>query len=157
MEVDLQSLFGLHVTWCAQLYSLAETPQVATPSPIPPNLDSYTRAILVRKDRRHLFVTPCSYIISKKTTCPVSCALSLVPIFPRNTLEHRDGIFTLLRSPGIDSTSLYNQADRYDNPIPTRFLAPVDYSKIRVLHYASCVGEQSCIEFLNILWGLGTE
>jgi hypothetical protein len=25
MEVDLQSLFGLHVSWCAQLYSLAET------------------------------------------------------------------------------------------------------------------------------------
>ncbi len=33
MEVDLQSLFGLHVTWCAQLYSLAETPQ---PPPYPP-------------------------------------------------------------------------------------------------------------------------
>ncbi len=32
MEVDLQSLFGLHVTWCAQLYSLAETLQPA-PSP----------------------------------------------------------------------------------------------------------------------------
>ncbi len=26
MEADLQSLFRLHVTWCAQLYSLAETP-----------------------------------------------------------------------------------------------------------------------------------
>ncbi len=24
MEVDLQSLFGLHVTWCEQLYSLAD-------------------------------------------------------------------------------------------------------------------------------------
>ncbi len=33
MEVDLQSLFGLHVTWCAQLYSLAETPQLPTPPP----------------------------------------------------------------------------------------------------------------------------
>jgi hypothetical protein len=28
MEVDLQSLFGLHVTWCAQLCLLAETPQL---------------------------------------------------------------------------------------------------------------------------------
>ncbi len=37
MEVDLQSLFGLHITWCAQLY---------------------TRALLVSKERRHLFVTP---------------------------------------------------------------------------------------------------
>jgi hypothetical protein len=34
MEVDLQSSFGLHVTWCAQLYLLAETPQPPpTPSP----------------------------------------------------------------------------------------------------------------------------
>ncbi len=38
MEVDLQSLFGLHVKWCAQLYSLAETPQLP-PSPL--HLDSY--------------------------------------------------------------------------------------------------------------------
>ncbi len=36
MEVDLQSLFGLHVTWCAQLYSLAETRN--PPSPHPPAL-----------------------------------------------------------------------------------------------------------------------
>ncbi len=56
MEVDLQSLFGIHVTWCAQLYSLAEAPQ---PPPIPPLWDSYTRALLVSKNRRHLFVTPC--------------------------------------------------------------------------------------------------
>ncbi len=40
IEVDLQSLFGLHVTWCAQLYSLAETPQ---PPPMPPHLDSVLR------------------------------------------------------------------------------------------------------------------
>ncbi len=26
MELNLQSLFGLHVTWCAQLFSLTETP-----------------------------------------------------------------------------------------------------------------------------------
>ncbi len=28
------------------------------PPPIPPHWDSYTRALLVSKDRRHLFVTP---------------------------------------------------------------------------------------------------
>jgi hypothetical protein len=39
---------------CAQLYSLAENP--ATPPP--PHLGSYTRALLVSQDRRHLFVTP---------------------------------------------------------------------------------------------------
>ncbi len=27
IELDIQSLFGLHVTWCAQLFSLAEKPQ----------------------------------------------------------------------------------------------------------------------------------
>ncbi len=31
MEVDLQSLFGLHVTLCAQLYSLAEAQQLPPP------------------------------------------------------------------------------------------------------------------------------
>jgi hypothetical protein len=31
MELVLQSLFGLHVTWCAHLYLLAETPQLQHP------------------------------------------------------------------------------------------------------------------------------
>ncbi len=51
MELDLQSLFGLHVTWCTQLYP-------AIPPP-PPNLGSYTRAQLVSQEGRHLFITPC--------------------------------------------------------------------------------------------------
>ncbi len=55
MKVDLQSLFGLHVTWCAQLFSLAETPQLP---PSPRIWTRITRALLVSKDRRHLFVTP---------------------------------------------------------------------------------------------------
>ncbi len=41
MEVDLQSLLGLHVTWCAQLYSLADTPQLPPSPRIWTNLDSY--------------------------------------------------------------------------------------------------------------------
>jgi hypothetical protein len=28
---------------------------------LPPHLGSYTRALLVSQDRRHLFVTPCGY------------------------------------------------------------------------------------------------
>ena len=36
MDLDLQSLFGLHVTVCEQLYSLAETPP-------PPNPRIWTR------------------------------------------------------------------------------------------------------------------
>ncbi len=56
MEVDLQSLFGLHVTWCAQLYSLAKTPLLP---PLPRIGTRITRTLLVSKERRHLCVTPC--------------------------------------------------------------------------------------------------
>ncbi len=54
MEEDLQSLFGLHVTGCAQQYSLTETPQL----PPPPQLDSYYEGAISQKDRRHIFETP---------------------------------------------------------------------------------------------------
>jgi hypothetical protein len=51
MEVDGQSLFGLHVTWCAAV--LIGWDPAAPPSP------RITRALLVSKDRRrHLFVIP---------------------------------------------------------------------------------------------------
>jgi hypothetical protein len=40
------------------------------------------------------------------------------------------GIFKLLRSPGIDFASLCILAGRYDNPIPTPFLAPLYCYKI---------------------------
>ncbi len=45
---------------CAQLYSLAETPQPLPPPPPTPGnyLGSYTRALLVSQDRRHLFAIP---------------------------------------------------------------------------------------------------
>ncbi len=52
MEVDLQSLFGLHVTWCAQLcthWLRLWNPRI---------WNRITRAPLVSKDRRHLLVTP---------------------------------------------------------------------------------------------------
>jgi hypothetical protein len=55
MEVDLQSLFGLHVR--TQLYSLALTPQ---PPPPPPLIWAHIRGrywSLVSQDRRHLFVS----------------------------------------------------------------------------------------------------
>jgi hypothetical protein len=51
MEFDLQNLFGL-------LCTLAMTPQL----PPPPQFGSYTRALLVSQDRRHLFVTPWRYL-----------------------------------------------------------------------------------------------
>jgi hypothetical protein len=43
MELDLQSLFGLHVY--VQLYPFAETR-----NPPPPHLGSFTRALLVSQD-----------------------------------------------------------------------------------------------------------
>jgi hypothetical protein len=59
MELDLQSLCGLLV----QLYSLSETLQLP---PFPPHLGSYTRALLVSQDRRHLFVTPWAEVFINK-------------------------------------------------------------------------------------------
>ncbi len=53
MESDLQSLFGLLCT--AVLIGW----DPGTP-PLPPHLGSYTSALLVSQDRRHLFVTPWS-------------------------------------------------------------------------------------------------
>ncbi len=44
------------------------------------------------------------------------------------------GILKLLRSPGIDSASLCSLAGRYDNPIPNRFLAPIDCYKTQAQH-----------------------
>jgi hypothetical protein len=41
-----------------------------------------------------------------------------------NSMEPRN------RFQGIDSASLCSMAGRYDNPIPTRFLAPTDCLKI---------------------------
>jgi|LakMenE18May11ns_1017448.scaffolds.fasta_scaffold9508897_1 hypothetical protein len=48
---------SFNVTWCAQLYSLAETPQLLLSPRIWTRI---TRALLVSKVRRHLFETPWS-------------------------------------------------------------------------------------------------
>ncbi len=55
MELDLSKVYLGSLCSCAQLYLLAETQQPPHP---PPPLGSYTRALLVSQDRRHLFVTP---------------------------------------------------------------------------------------------------
>ncbi len=56
MELDLQSLFGLHVQCTAVLIGW---------DPPPRFLSSYTRALLVSQDRRHLSVTPCRSLVNK--------------------------------------------------------------------------------------------
>jgi hypothetical protein len=53
MDLDLQSLFGLHVYSC--IYWLRNSRD----SSLLQHLGSYTRTLLVSQDRRHLFVTPC--------------------------------------------------------------------------------------------------
>ncbi len=50
---------------CAQLFHWLRP--LNNPPPSPPHLGSYTRALLVRQDRRHLFVTP--------WLCPYYCTL----------------------------------------------------------------------------------
>ncbi len=51
MELDLQSLFELHVHSCTHWLRPRKS--------LPPHLGSYTRALMVSQDRRHLFTTPC--------------------------------------------------------------------------------------------------
>ncbi len=60
---------------CAQLYSLAETPQLPT---LPPHLGSYTRALLLSQNRRHLYVTPWCRQINRMLKCYLSVVLILV-------------------------------------------------------------------------------
>ncbi len=62
MELDLQSLFGLHV------HSFTHWLSPRDPPPPPPHLGLYTRALLVSQDRRHLFVTP---LVGTLRTCSV--------------------------------------------------------------------------------------
>ncbi len=50
IEIDIQSLFGLHVYSCTHWLRALHPPL--------PHLGSDTRALLVSHDRRHLFVTP---------------------------------------------------------------------------------------------------
>jgi hypothetical protein len=52
-RLNMKLVSKVYFCFCVRLYSLAETP------PLPLHLDSFTRALLVSKDRRHLFVTPC--------------------------------------------------------------------------------------------------
>jgi hypothetical protein len=51
MELDIQSLFRLHVHSCTHWLSPRNFP-------LPPHVGSSTRALLVSHDRRHLLVTP---------------------------------------------------------------------------------------------------
>jgi hypothetical protein len=53
MELEIQSLFELHVHSCTHWLRPRN----------PPHLGSYTRALLVSQDRRHLFVN-CDYLLA---------------------------------------------------------------------------------------------
>jgi hypothetical protein len=72
MELDLQSLFGLYEYICTHWLS-PRTP----PPHISPHWDSYTRVLLVSKDRRHLFVTPCFSQIQSTSYGYFTCCGSL--------------------------------------------------------------------------------
>jgi hypothetical protein len=51
MQLDLLILFGIHVHRCTHWMRPRN-------SPLPPHVGSYTRALLISQDRRHLFVNP---------------------------------------------------------------------------------------------------
>jgi hypothetical protein len=61
---------------------------------------------------------------------------------------YRAGIFKLLRSSGIYSTESIppgyrlcsGRAGRYDNPVPSRFLGPKDWSKMPALCTQQSIG-----------------
>jgi hypothetical protein len=52
------------------------------------------------------------------------CTVCYTGLVFLNLMETRN------RCPGINSASLCSLAGRYDNPIPTRCLAPIDFLKI---------------------------
>ncbi len=74
MELDHQSLhvFGLHV------HSYTHRLRPRNPLP-PPHLGSYTRALLVSQDRRHLFMTP--------EPSPCFCDIGIMGINVINTID----------------------------------------------------------------------
>jgi hypothetical protein len=74
MKVDLQSLFGHHVTWCAHCTAVLIVWDPATP-PSPRIWTRITRALLVSQDRRHLFVTTCSLSTLSLVTTAVALPL----------------------------------------------------------------------------------
>jgi hypothetical protein len=70
MELDLQSLFGLLCTAVLIGWNPA--------SPPPPHLGSYTRALLVSQDRRHLFVTPWGNLFCKAFPIKTFCKMGQI-------------------------------------------------------------------------------
>jgi hypothetical protein len=70
--------------------------------------------------------------------------VSYLTLTPRSAFlkGYRTRDFKLLRSPGIDSASNVAWRAGTTNPIPTRFLAPIDCSKIPAL--TSCGAGSLC-------------
>jgi hypothetical protein len=65
----------------------------------------------------------------------------------KHSVHSRDGIKNFSgeqnQFQGSDSANLNSLAGRYDNPIPTRFLALIDCSKIQAL---KSMTKKSCLE-----------
>ncbi len=83
-------------------------------------------------EESHLWWKQLRVLIEKKEFKKKSLPINLIHSFILKGTWAR--IFKLLRSPRIDSNSAKlcrNRVVVYDNPIPTRFLAPIDCLKIR--------------------------
>ncbi len=89
-----------------------------------------------------------TYIDSFLKSSKKGISLYLLATWPLLS-DSRDGIFTLLRSPeSIQRNQFLRQAvfslgGRYDNPIPTRFLAPIDCLKIPAPVYLLSQNEEA--------------
>jgi hypothetical protein len=87
MELDLQSFFGLNAHSCTHW----PRPHKPLPQYPFPHLVSYTRALLVSQDRRHLFVTPDAYYVSTETLCSTEINLWIYTnttlLFSKDTLH----------------------------------------------------------------------
>ncbi len=108
-----------------------------------------------------LFCTPCLSLLFLRPLPVFLRSLvclfrSLLPVFfapPLLSFTPKDGIFNQESIPrshfqGIDSASLCGLAGRYDNPISTRFVAPIDCLKIPALNSWESLAQILAILFL---------
>ncbi len=86
IELDLQSLFGLHVHSC--------THWLRPRNPPPPAFGLYTRALLVSQDRRHLFVIPWKSRIRIILESAVSILYTVTSSSARRCITRRVSLLT---------------------------------------------------------------
>jgi hypothetical protein len=88
--------------------------------------------------RREASAIQSALILAKAMLCHVQSPNICIFKEPKNLLQ------------GINSASICRLAGRYDNPIPTRFLAPVNFLKIPA-QYTVCERKRCCTSLLFLV------